>query len=57
MLLGRPAGADKGAADPTISRLVGSLEAREPQVHRLILRAAPHLLRRLIPQLIWKMTG
>ena len=53
MLLGRLAGADKGAADPTISRLVGSLEAREPQVHRLILRAAPHLLRRLILQLIW----
>ena len=57
MLLGRLAGADKGAVDPTISRLVGSLEALEPRDHRLILRAALHLLRRLIPRLIWTVTG
>ena len=57
MPLGRLAGADKGAADPTIGRPMDSLEAREPQVHRLVLLAALYPHRHLIHQLILKPTG
>ena len=51
MLLGRPAGAGMGVVDTTNRRLVGSLGVLDPQDHRLILRAALHLLRRMIPRL------
>ena len=57
MPLGRPAGADKGAADPTISRLLDSLEAREPQDRHQALLVTLHLHRHLIHQLTFKPKG
>ena len=57
MPLGRPAGEDKGVADPTIGHPTDSLEAREPQDHRLVLLATLHPHRHLIHQLTFKPTG
>ena len=57
MPLGRPAGADKGVAEPTTGHPLDSLEAQEPQDRRLALLVTLHLHRHLIHQLIFKPKG